>query len=139
MSALCPNDYERRLRQAQKSYTLNELQPGTSYEIRIRAHNNAGSSVAEYKITTLQPPSSSTVPALDVDRFVPHHTSVYADPKLIVPLVLSSCAVFLAAGAVFYCFRKSKLVRKLKNHMYIYQCMYLPTSRFFGLYIRSLA
>ena len=75
--------------------------------MRIRAHNNAGSSVAEYKITTLQPHSSSTVPALDVDRFIPQHTPVYADVKLVVPLVLSSLVVLIAAGAVFYCFRKS--------------------------------
>ncbi|XP_058789231.1 cell adhesion molecule Dscam2-like isoform X3 [Phymastichus coffea] len=94
--------------EVQKSYTLSELQPGTSYEVRIRAHNNAGSSVAEYKISTQQPHSSSTVPALDVDRFIPQHTPVYADMKLIVPLALSSCAVIVAAGAVFYCFRKSK-------------------------------
>ncbi|XP_031783300.1 Down syndrome cell adhesion molecule-like protein Dscam2 isoform X4 [Nasonia vitripennis] len=94
--------------EVQKSYTLSELQPGTTYEIRIRAHNNAGSSLAEYKITTLQLHSSSTVPALDVDRFIPQHTPVYADIKLILPLVLSSFAVIVAAGAVFYCFRKSK-------------------------------
>lgn len=92
--------------QVQKTYTLSELQPGTAYEVRIRAHNNAGSSVAEYKISTLQPHSSSTVPAIEIDHFIPQHTPVYSDLKLIVPLVLSSFAVIAAAGAVFYCFRK---------------------------------
>jgi len=92
--------------QVQKTYTLSELQPGTTYDIRIRAHNNAGSSVAEYKITTLQPHISTTMSAIEIDHYIPQHTSVYSDLKLIVPLVLSSFAVIAAAGAVFYCFRK---------------------------------
>ncbi|XP_011880275.1 PREDICTED: Down syndrome cell adhesion molecule-like protein Dscam2 isoform X2 [Vollenhovia emeryi] len=92
--------------EVQKTYTLSELQPGTTYDIRIRAHNNAGSSVAEYKITTLQPHISTTVSAIEIDHYIPQHTSVYSDLKLIVPLVLSSFAVIAAAGAVFYCFRK---------------------------------
>ncbi|XP_018349045.1 PREDICTED: Down syndrome cell adhesion molecule-like protein Dscam2 isoform X4 [Trachymyrmex septentrionalis] len=92
--------------EVQKTYTLSELQPGTTYDIRIRAHNNAGSSVAEYKITTLQPHISTTMSAIEIDHYIPQHTSVYSDLKLIVPLVLSSFAVIAAAGAVFYCFRK---------------------------------
>ncbi|XP_048512285.1 Down syndrome cell adhesion molecule-like protein Dscam2 isoform X3 [Athalia rosae] len=92
--------------EVQRTYTLNELQPGTSYEVRIRAHNNAGSAVAEYRFTTLQPAGSSTVPAIDLDQFVPQHTPLYSDLKLILPLVLSSFAIIAAAGAVFYCFRK---------------------------------
>lgn len=92
--------------QVQKTYTLSELQPGSTYDIRIRAHNNAGFSVAEYRITTLQPHTSSTVPSVEIDHYIPQHTSVYSDLKLIVPLILSSLAIIAAAGAVFYCFRK---------------------------------
>ncbi|XP_066598053.1 cell adhesion molecule Dscam2-like isoform X1 [Prorops nasuta] len=92
--------------EVQRTYTLSELQPGSTYDIRIRAHNNAGSSVAEYKITMLQQHSSSTVPAIEIDHYIPQHTPVYSDLKLIVPLILSSLAVIAAAGAVFYCFRK---------------------------------
>lgn len=92
--------------QVQKTYTLSELQSGTTYDIRIRAHNNAGFSVAEYRITTLQPHTSSTVPAVEIDHYIPQHTSVYSDLKLIIPLILSSLAIIAAAGAVFYCFRK---------------------------------
>ncbi|KAF7384721.1 hypothetical protein HZH68_014333 [Vespula germanica] len=92
--------------EVQKTYTLSELQPGTTYDIRIRAHNNAGSSVVEYKVTTLQLHVSSTVATIEIDHFIPQHTPVYSDLKLIVPLILSSLAVIAAAGAVFYCFRK---------------------------------
>ncbi|KAK2587184.1 hypothetical protein KPH14_002930 [Odynerus spinipes] len=92
--------------EVQKTYTLSELHPGTTYDIRIRAHNNAGSSVVEYKVTTLQPHISSTIATVEIDQFIPQHTPVYSDLKLIVPLVLSSLAVIAAAGAVFYCFRK---------------------------------
>ncbi|XP_076177155.1 cell adhesion molecule Dscam2 isoform X1 [Ptiloglossa arizonensis] len=95
--------------EVQKTYTLSELQSGTIYDIRIRAHNNAGFSVAEYRITTLQPHTSSTVPALEIDHYIPQHTSVYSDLKLIIPLILSSLAVIAAAGAVFYCFRKREM------------------------------
>ncbi|XP_043471448.1 Down syndrome cell adhesion molecule-like protein Dscam2 isoform X2 [Leptopilina heterotoma] len=101
--------------EVQKSYTLSELQSGTTYEVRVRAHNNAGSSVAEYKITTLQPHSSSTVPAIEIDHFIPQHPPVYSDMKLILPLVLSSFAVIAAAGAVFYCFRKLLFASNICN------------------------
>lgn len=92
--------------QVQKTYTLSELQPGTTYDIQTRAHNNAGFSVAEYRITTLQPHVSSTVASVEIDQYIPQHTSVYSDLKLIIPLILSSLAIIAAAGAVFYCFRK---------------------------------
>lgn len=62
--------------------------------------------MAEYKITTLQLHISTTMSAIEIDQYIPQHTSVYSDLKLILPLVLSSLAVIAAAGAVFYCFRK---------------------------------
>lgn len=92
--------------QVQKTYTLSELQSGTTYDIRVRAHNNAGFSVAEYRITTLQSHTSSTMPAFEIDQYIPQHSSVYSDLKLIIPLILCSLAIITAAGAVFYCFRK---------------------------------
>ncbi|XP_076619182.1 cell adhesion molecule Dscam2 isoform X3 [Colletes latitarsis] len=101
--------------EVQKTYTLSELQSGTTYDVRIRAHNNAGFSVAEYRITTLQPHSSSTVPAVEIDHYIPQHTSVYSDLKLIVPLILSSLAVIAAAGAVFYCFRKRPFIGEIAS------------------------
>ncbi|XP_044591619.1 Down syndrome cell adhesion molecule-like protein Dscam2 isoform X3 [Cotesia glomerata] len=96
--------------EVQKSYTLSELHPGTTYDIRVRAHNNAGSSVAEYKITTLQPHITTTLPTVEIDQFIPQQSSVLADLKLIVPLVLCSFAIIATAGAVFYCFRKRPLL-----------------------------
>ncbi|XP_015600048.1 Down syndrome cell adhesion molecule-like protein Dscam2 isoform X2 [Cephus cinctus] len=101
--------------EVQKTYTLNELQPGSTYEIRIRAHNNAGSSVAEYKVTTLQPYTSTTAPAIEIDHYKPHHTPMYSDLKLILPLALSSFLVIAAAGAIFYCFRKRPLMGNVGN------------------------
>ncbi|XP_076235762.1 cell adhesion molecule Dscam2 [Calliopsis andreniformis] len=95
--------------EVQKTYTLSELQSGTTYDIRIRAHNNAGFSVAEYRVTTLQPHISSTVPTVEIDPYVPQHSSVYSDLKLIIPLILCSLAIIAAAGAVFYCFRKREM------------------------------
>ncbi|XP_017890990.1 Down syndrome cell adhesion molecule-like protein Dscam2 isoform X2 [Ceratina calcarata] len=95
--------------EVQKTYTLSELQSGTTYDIRIRAHNNAGFSVAEYRITTQQPHTSSTIPSVEIDHYIPQHTSVYSDLKLIIPLILSSLAIIAAAGAVFYCFRKREM------------------------------
>ncbi|XP_014609542.1 PREDICTED: Down syndrome cell adhesion molecule-like protein Dscam2 isoform X8 [Polistes canadensis] len=103
--------------EVQKTYTLSELLPGTSYDIRIRAHNNAGSSVVEYKVTTLQLHVSSTIATIEIDHFIPQHTPVYSDLKLIVPLVLSSLAVIAAAGAVFYCFRKLSIVGSFMGDM----------------------
>ncbi|XP_047364964.1 Down syndrome cell adhesion molecule-like protein Dscam2 isoform X2 [Vespa velutina] len=103
--------------EVQKTYTLSELQPGTTYDIRIRAHNNAGSSVVEYKVTTLQLHVSSTIATIEIDHFIPQHTPVYSDLKLIVPLILSSLAVIAAAGAVFYCFRKLSIVGSFMGDM----------------------
>ncbi|CAK9819274.1 Cell adhesion molecule Dscam2 [Anthophora plagiata] len=101
--------------EVQKTYTLSELQSGTTYDIRIRAHNNAGFSVAEYRITTQQPHTSSTVPAVEIDHYIPQHTSVYSDLKLIIPLILSSIAIIAAAGAVFYCFRKRPFIGEIAS------------------------
>ncbi|XP_031774447.1 Down syndrome cell adhesion molecule-like protein Dscam2 [Apis florea] len=101
--------------EVQKTYTLSELQPGTTYDIRTRAHNNAGFSVAEYRITTLQPHISSTVPSVEIDQYIPQHTSVYSDLKLIIPLILSSLAIIAAAGAVFYCFRKRPFIGEMAS------------------------
>ncbi|XP_078048429.1 cell adhesion molecule Dscam2 [Augochlora pura] len=101
--------------EVQKTYTLSELQSGTTYDIRIRAHNNAGFSVAEYRITTLQSHTSSTVPAVEIDQFMPQHNSVYSDLKLIIPLILCSLAVITAAGAVFYCFRKRPFIGEIAS------------------------
>ncbi|XP_031846326.1 cell adhesion molecule Dscam2 isoform X2 [Nomia melanderi] len=95
--------------EVQKTYTLSELQSGTTYDIRVRAHNNAGFSVAEYRITTLQSHTSSTMPAFEIDQYIPQHSSVYSDLKLIIPLILCSLAIITAAGAVFYCFRKREI------------------------------
>ncbi|XP_033338230.2 cell adhesion molecule Dscam2 isoform X4 [Megalopta genalis] len=101
--------------EVQKTYTLSELQSGTTYDIRIRAHNNAGFSVAEYRITTLQSHTSSTVPAVEIDQFIPQHNSVYSDLKLIIPLILCSLAIITAAGAVFYCFRKRPFIGEIAS------------------------
>lgn len=35
------------------NYGIMELTPATWYNLRISAHNNAGSSVAEYEVATL--------------------------------------------------------------------------------------
>ncbi|XP_076675907.1 cell adhesion molecule Dscam2 isoform X2 [Andrena cerasifolii] len=101
--------------EVQKTYTLSELQSGTTYDIRIRAHNNAGFSVAKSTITTLQPHTSSTMPTVEIDHYIPQHTSVYSDLKLIIPLILSSLAVIAAAGAVFYCFRKRPFLGEMAS------------------------
>ncbi|XP_076760632.1 cell adhesion molecule Dscam2 isoform X4 [Xylocopa sonorina] len=101
--------------EVQKTYTLSELQSGTTYDVRIRAHNNAGFSVAEYRITTLQPHTSSTIPSVEIDHFIPQHTSVYSELKLIIPLILCSLAIITATGAVFYCFRKRPFVGEMAS------------------------
>ena len=48
------------------NYVIMELTPATRYMLRISAHNNAGSSVAEYECATLTPSGgaiSSIVPS----------------------------------------------------------------------------
>lgn len=41
------------------NYGIMELTPATWYNLRISAHNNAGSSVAEYEVATLTRTGSS--------------------------------------------------------------------------------
>lgn len=38
----------------QKHFLLKNLQPGTEYVLRVKAHNNAGSAKAEYRFYTLR-------------------------------------------------------------------------------------
>lgn len=42
----------------ERTYSVTDLQPGTRYQIRVTAHNNAGATVSVYNFTTLTPQGS---------------------------------------------------------------------------------
>lgn len=39
----------------ERIYTVSDLVPGTKYQLKVTAHNNAGSTTAIYNFTTLSP------------------------------------------------------------------------------------
>lgn len=52
----------------ERIYTVSDLQPLTKYQLRVTAHNNAGSTMAVYNFTTLSPQGSECGPAHSIIR-----------------------------------------------------------------------
>ncbi|XP_071439149.1 cell adhesion molecule Dscam2-like [Hetaerina americana] len=90
----------------QSSFTIKNLQPSTEYHLRVTAHNNAGSTTAEYQLMTLSdrggiiPPVSR--PGINAD--IPF----YMDLKVILLLIVLSLAMIIAVFGLYFCFRKRR-------------------------------
>ncbi|CAD7083563.1 unnamed protein product [Hermetia illucens] len=81
----------------ERIYTVGDLVPGTKYQLRVTAHNNAGPTTAIYNFTTLSPQGVLYNP----DHTVPvSHISdspFYANLKVLLPICLS---IFILLGLV---------------------------------------
>ncbi|KAG7160229.1 Down syndrome cell adhesion molecule-like protein 2-like 4, partial [Homarus americanus] len=82
------------------NYVIMELTPATWYNLRISAHNNAGSSVAEYDCATLTLTGGTIAPAREVPAFggIPF----YLNLNLIVPVVSAVVVIVLAIVIICY-------------------------------------
>lgn len=80
-----------------------DLESGTSYELRVTAYNNAGSTQAEYLFSTL---SSNGNNRLHEDHPQENETTpLYLDAHVLAPSVISVLAVMLAIAGVCFCLK----------------------------------
>ncbi|ROT84147.1 down syndrome cell adhesion molecule [Penaeus vannamei] len=84
------------------NYGIMELTPATWYNLRISAHNNAGSSVAEYEVATLTLTGGTIAPAREVPAFGAGDLPIYLNLNLIVPVVSAVVVIVLAIVIICY-------------------------------------
>ncbi|XP_043279367.1 Down syndrome cell adhesion molecule-like protein Dscam2 isoform X3 [Venturia canescens] len=87
----------------QSRFPIVDLQSGTSYELRVTAYNNAGSTQAEYLFSTLSLTGNTRI--YGSPTHVSEDTPLYLDPQVLAPSVISVVAVILVVGGVCFCLR----------------------------------
>ncbi|XP_025163016.1 Down syndrome cell adhesion molecule-like protein Dscam2 isoform X2 [Harpegnathos saltator] len=87
----------------QSKFPIVDLESGTSYELRVTAYNNAGSTQAEYLFNTL---STNGNNRLHEDHPQESETTpLYLDAHVLAPSVISVLAVILAVAGVCFCLK----------------------------------
>ncbi|XP_018312504.1 Down syndrome cell adhesion molecule-like protein Dscam2 [Mycetomoellerius zeteki] len=87
----------------QSKFPIVDLESGTSYELRVTAYNNAGSTQAEYLFSTLSPNGNNR---LHEDHPQESETTpLYLDAHVLAPSVISVLAVMLAIAGVCFCLK----------------------------------
>ncbi|XP_076065783.1 cell adhesion molecule Dscam2-like isoform X4 [Oratosquilla oratoria] len=94
----------------QGDYVVNALTPGTTYHVKVTAHNPAGETDAAYTFTTLTA-AGGTVPPdellrKDVRTHGPLTEGMLRDPAFIVPVIISCIALVSIVVAVTLCVKK---------------------------------
>ena len=112
----------------QSKFPIVDLESGTSYELRVTAYNNAGSTQAEYLFSTL---SSNGNNRLHEDHpQESENTPLYLDAHVLAPSVISVLAVMLAIAGVCFCLktREYELVEVRSILIYVASA-YAPSKR----------
>ncbi|XP_025073056.1 Down syndrome cell adhesion molecule-like [Pogonomyrmex barbatus] len=87
----------------QSKFPIVDLDSGTSYEVRVTAYNNAGSTQAEYLFSTLSQNGNNR---LHEDHPQESETTpLYLDAHVLAPSVISVLAVMLAIAGVCFCLK----------------------------------
>ncbi|XP_049771417.1 Down syndrome cell adhesion molecule-like protein Dscam2 [Schistocerca cancellata] len=83
---------------ASKNVLIGDLQPGTWYQLRITAHNNAGSVRVNFKIATTTITGATVSP---IQESQTHTVHFYEDVYIIVPSVCSAILLLCAASLAY--------------------------------------
>jgi hypothetical protein len=107
-----------------KRYKLENLQPATTYELRISSTNPAGTSELEAEFTTLtedggvvppqaanQEPASSSSVRGGAGAGAP----IYSRPEVMAPIVVLTALGLVSIGTALYCRKKSKYCSSTLN------------------------
>ncbi|XP_070159734.1 cell adhesion molecule Dscam2 isoform X3 [Polyergus mexicanus] len=87
----------------QSKFPIMDLVSGISYELRVTAYNNAGSTQAEYLFSTLS--SNGNNRLLEDHPQESETTPLYLDAHVLAPSVISVLAVMLAIAGVCFCLK----------------------------------
>lgn len=87
----------------QSKFPIMDLVSGISYELRVTAYNNAGSTQAEYLFSTLSPNGNNRL--LEDHPQESETTPLYLDAHVLAPSVISVLAVMLAIAGVCFCLK----------------------------------
>ncbi|XP_044020964.1 Down syndrome cell adhesion molecule-like protein Dscam2 isoform X2 [Aphidius gifuensis] len=91
----------------QQKFSIVNLDSGTSYELRVTAYNNAGSTQAEYLFNTPMP-GGSTRSRDRINQGV-QVVPLYLDAQVLAPSLISLIAVTLVVAGVCFCLRTHSL------------------------------
>ncbi|XP_066249434.1 cell adhesion molecule Dscam1 isoform X1 [Euwallacea similis] len=97
----------------ERIYSIVDLYPGTEYQMKVTAHNNAGDTEALYNFTTLT--FAGVVPELSPPVSHSGDQSFYLNAKLLVPMV-SSIVISVAIFVALLYRRKRLSERNTQNH-----------------------
>ncbi|XP_076062140.1 Down syndrome cell adhesion molecule 1 isoform X8 [Oratosquilla oratoria] len=97
------------------NYVIMELTPATWYNLRISAHNNAGSSVAEYECATLTLTGATLAPTVPEAKlsWLPDWWPAWLDHNIIVPVVAT--VVVIIVGIVVICVAVTRRKSGIEN------------------------
>ncbi|XP_070509703.1 cell adhesion molecule Dscam1 isoform X3 [Chironomus tepperi] len=90
----------------ERTYTVTDLIPATKYQLKITAHNNAGSTTAIYDFTTLT--AQGLIYNVDHSSIKPEDTLLSTNHRIIIPIVLSILILIGLVGTVL-------IIRKRKS------------------------
>ncbi|KAK6630670.1 hypothetical protein RUM43_014659 [Polyplax serrata] len=95
-------------------FVLSDLRANTKYNVRVTAHNNAGSSIAVYNFTTLMPIGGAIITPEENETSFPEDVPFYYNLKIIVVVfVMSTIATTLIALIAFI--RRKRLMESHRS------------------------
>uniref|UniRef100_A0A1B0GIB4 Down syndrome cell adhesion molecule-like protein Dscam2 n=2 Tax=Lutzomyia longipalpis TaxID=7200 RepID=A0A1B0GIB4_LUTLO len=90
----------------QMRYTIADLEPSLSYDLRVTAHNNAGTTVSEYSFETLS--ITGTVLSTSSDEIMESNEHYeFMDGHLIAIAIISIFAALIVVIGVVYCLKSN--------------------------------
>ncbi|XP_014603172.1 PREDICTED: Down syndrome cell adhesion molecule-like protein Dscam2 isoform X1 [Polistes canadensis] len=100
----------------QRRFTVTNLTPSTVYQLKVEAHNVAGSNQAEFSFVTLTKEGEPPPPELS-KRGISSVIPFYADVKVILPLIFATIALVTAAVIVAFRWRNRYLGDRVQRPM----------------------
>lgn len=89
-------------------FVVSDLKPATKYNLKVTAHNNAGSTVAVYNFTTLTPAGVTVPPTEESEITLSEDVPFYYNLKLIILVFISSSIFTTLVATAAFIRRKSK-------------------------------
>ncbi|KAK2583617.1 hypothetical protein KPH14_009555 [Odynerus spinipes] len=100
----------------QRRFIVTNLAPSTVYQLKVEAHNVAGSNQAEFTFVTLTKEGEPPPPELS-KRGIATVIPFYADVKVILPLIVATAALVTAAVIVAFRWRNRYLGDRVQRPM----------------------